>query len=78
MDWYEFSWDRLTLTKHHHYRYYSIGLYPPDDPGDLERRLVRQFHTMLNHDQRPSPPNPDITDVEDFKYFLTASVRPRT
>ena len=28
--------------------------------------------------QLPSPPNPAVTDFGDFKYFLTASVRPRT
>ena len=46
--------------------------------GQPERKPVRQFHTLTNPDQRASPPNPDITEVEDFKYFLTASVRPRT
>ena len=45
MDSYEFSWNRLTLTKAYHYRYCSIGLYQPDGRSDLERKLVRQFHT---------------------------------
>jgi len=47
-------------------------------PGQLERQRIRQFHMIINPNQRLSPPNPDVTEVEDFKYFLTASVRPRT
>ena len=41
-----------------------------------------QAHTavsmMTKPDQRASPPNPSVTDFDDFKYIFTASVRPRT
>ena len=36
------------------------------------------YYGLGENIQEPSPPSPAVTEFADFRYFLTASVRPRT
>jgi len=47
-------------------------------PMQLEHKLIQQLYQRPSPHQRLSPPSSAVTELEDFKYFLTASVRPRT
>ena len=66
------------LTKPNHPRYCSIGLYDGGRPLQPEPRPREQLYMTLSPNQLSSSPNPAVTEFEDFKYFRTASVRPRT